>query len=117
MTWLVFKYAITALLVVLVSETAKRSDHLGALLASLPLVTLLTWVWLHVEQQAPERLASHALLTFWYVLPTLPMLLLFPWLLMRYGFFTALISYVAGTFLLFVITVLMARWFGVNLLG
>ena len=50
MTYLIFKYAVTAGLVVLISEVAKRSDKLGSLIASLPLVTLLTLIWLHVEQ-------------------------------------------------------------------
>lgn len=82
--WL--KYAITALLVVLISEFAKRSDRLGALLASLPVVTLLTLVWLYVERQPSEKIANHAYYTFWYVIPTLPMFLLFPYLLPKIGF-------------------------------
>ena len=51
--WL--KYAITAAVVVLAFEAAKRSDRLGGLVASLPLVTLLTLVWLHVERQNQSK--------------------------------------------------------------
>jgi len=47
MTWIVTKYFITAGLVVLISEVAKRSDKLGALIAALPLVTVLTLLWLY----------------------------------------------------------------------
>jgi hypothetical protein len=90
MLWLITKYAITAAVVVLVSEVAKRSDRLGALLASLPLVTLLTLVWLYVEKQPAEKIANHAWYTFWYVVPTLPMFLIFPALLARFGFWPAL---------------------------
>lgn len=50
MSWIVAKYALTAALVVLVSEIAKRSDKLGGFVAALPLVTLLTLVWLYVER-------------------------------------------------------------------
>ena len=79
MRYLIFKYLVTAGLVVLVSELAKRSDKLGSLVAALPLVTLLTLIWLHVEQQPNNKIANHAYYTFWYVLPTLPMFLLFPY--------------------------------------
>jgi F0F1-type ATP synthase assembly protein I len=91
MTWLVTKYLITAAIVVLVSEAAKRSDKLGGLIAALPIVTVLTLVWLYVERQPTEKIANHAWYTFWYVLPTLPMFLLFPWLLQHFGFWWALL--------------------------
>lgn len=55
MGWLVAKYLITAAVVVAVSEAAKRSDKLGALLAALPLVTFLALVWLYVEKQPQEK--------------------------------------------------------------
>lgn len=60
MSWPISKYFITAAIVVLVSEFAKRSDKLGCLIASLPLVTVLTLVWLHYEQQCPNKIANHA---------------------------------------------------------
>ena len=49
MSWIVTKYLLTAGVVVLVSEAAKRSDRLGGLIAALPLVTVLALVWLYVE--------------------------------------------------------------------
>ena len=64
MAWIVTKYLITAFVVVLVSEFAKRSDKLGALLAALPLVTVLTLIWLHIEKQPESKVANHAWYTF-----------------------------------------------------
>ncbi|MGF6495012.1 antibiotic biosynthesis monooxygenase (ABM) superfamily enzyme [Luteibacter sp. 621] len=90
MPWLITKYLITAAVVVAVSEFAKRSDRLGALIASLPLVTLLALTWLYIEKQPAEKIANHAWYTFWYVVPTLPMFLAFPWLFGRFGFWPAL---------------------------
>jgi F0F1-type ATP synthase assembly protein I len=116
MGWLITKYAITAALIVLVSEVAKRSDKLGALIAALPLVTLLAMVWLHVEAQPQQKIANHAFYTFWYVLPTLPMFLAFPWLLGRIGFWPALIAAAAITLASFAATVGVARSFGVQLM-
>ncbi len=85
MQYLIIKYLITAGVVVLVSEFAKRSDKLGGLIASLPLVTVLTFIWLYIEHQPTSKIANHAYYTFWYVLPTLPMFLLFPYLLPKWG--------------------------------
>jgi hypothetical protein len=86
MTWILTKYALTAAVVVFVSELAKRSDKLGAFVAALPLITILTLTWLYLENQPHEKIANHAWYTFWYVVPTLPMFLAFPFLLPRLGF-------------------------------
>ena len=116
MAWLVAKYAITAAVVVIVSEVAKRSDRLGGLIAALPLVTLLALVWLHVEKQPQAKIASHAWYTFWYVLPTLPMFLLFPTLLARLGFWPALGAAAVVTVVCFALTAWAVRPFGIVLL-
>ncbi len=90
MLWIVTKYLITAGLVVFISEVAKRSDKLGALIAALPTVTILVLIWMYVEGQPTEKIANHAYYTFWYVLPTLPMFLLFPLMLQRFSFWSSL---------------------------
>jgi hypothetical protein len=116
MAWIATKYLVTAAIVVLVSEVAKRSDKLGALISSLPLVTVLTLVWLHVESQPEEKLANHAAYTFWYVLPTLPMFLVFPLLLPRWGFWPALGACVVITAACFAVLGLAVRRFGIELM-
>src|SRR6478736_9831228 len=90
MGWLIIKYLITAAVVVIVSEVAKRSDKLGGFLAALPLVTFLALIWLYVDKQPQAKIANHAWYTFWYVVPTLPMFLAFPFLFARFGFWPAL---------------------------
>ena len=116
MTWLITKYLLTAAVVVLVSEFAKRSDKLGGLLAALPLVTVLALIWLHVEKQPAEKIANHAWYTFWYVLPTLPMFLVFPALLPRLGFWPTLLACVLITMVCFGLFALLLRRFGIDLL-
>lgn len=64
MQYIIFKYLITAGVVVMVSEFAKRSDKLGGLIAALPLVTVLTLIWLYVEHQPTSKIANHAYYTF-----------------------------------------------------
>lgn len=116
MTWIITKYAITAALIVLISEVAKRSDKLGALIAALPTVTVLAMIWLYVEHQPSEKISNHAWYTFWYVLPTLPMFLLFPFLLPRLGFWLSLLSSAVITMTSFGLFAIVVRRFGIDLL-
>ena len=117
MSLLLTKYAITAFVIVLVSEIAKRSDRLGALIASLPLVTVMVMIWLHVEGQGIAKVANHAYYTFWYVLPTLPMFLLMPWLLHRgTGFWPALAWSALLTMAAFALAAVLCRRIGVDLI-
>ena len=114
--FLLFKYLITAGMVVLVSEIAKRSDQVGALVASLPLVTFMVLIWLHVEKQSPDKISNHAYYTFWYVIPTLPMFLIFPYLHQSLGFWLALLSCAAITVVLFILWAIALKQFGIQLL-
>ncbi len=116
MQYLIIKYLVTAGMVVLVSEFAKRNDRLGGLIAALPLVTVLTLIWLYIEQQPAAKLSNHAWYTFWYVIPTLPMFLLFPWLMQRMSFWPALAICVVFTAALFAAYALVLRRFGIDLI-
>ena len=116
MVWLVTKYLITAAVVVLVSEVAKRSDRLGGLIAALPLVTVLALIWLQVERQPQVKIANHAWYTFWYVVPTLPMFLAFPMLLPRLGFWPTMLASMLITVACFGLFALVLRPFGIQLL-
>jgi uncharacterized membrane protein (GlpM family) len=116
MAWLIIKYLLTAGVVVVVSEFAKRSDKLGGLVAALPLVTLLALIWLYLEKQPMDKIANHARYTFWYVIPTLPMFLAFPALLPRFGFWLSLALSVLITVLCFAAFALVLRRFDIHLL-
>lgn len=116
MAWIITKYLLTAGVVVFISEVAKRSDRLGGLIAALPLITLLTLTWLFVEHQPEEKIANHAYYTFWYVIPTLPMFLLFPYLLPKLGFWLTMGASVLATVVCFGLFALMMKNFGVELL-
>jgi F0F1-type ATP synthase assembly protein I len=116
MYWIITKYLITAAVVVMVSEAAKRSDKLGGFIAALPMVTILALIWLYVENQSTEKIANHAWYTFWYVVPTLPMFLVFPWLLSRWGFWPTLGACVVITIGCFGLFALVVKRFGIELL-
>ncbi len=116
MTYIFIKYLITAAVVVAVSEFAKANDKLGGLIAALPLVTVLALIWLHVEKQPVSKIANHAYYTFWYVIPTLPMFLLFPYLLPKLGFWSTLLSCVVVTLVIFYVYANVLKNFGIDLL-
>ena len=116
MNWIIFKYLLTAGMVVLISEIAKRSDRLGGLIAALPLVTVLTLSWLYIENQSNAKIANHAYYTFWYVLPTLPMFLIFPYLLKKFGFWITLSLSMIIALVIFYIFAKAIKSFGIELL-
>jgi uncharacterized membrane protein (GlpM family) len=115
-TWIITKYFVTAAVVVLISELAKRSGKLGAFVAALPLITVLALIWMYVENQTQEKIADQAWYTFWYVLPTLPMFLVFPWLLPRWGFWPTLLACVVITVVCFALFAVVLRRFGIELM-
>lgn len=106
MLYLVIKAALSGAIVAAVSEIARRYPGWGGLLASLPLTSLLAMIWLYRDSHDPERVAELVGSTFWFILPSLPMFLLLPWLL-RSGmaFWVAMALSIAGTLILY------AAWF------
>ena len=91
MAYLIIKALLSGAFIAAISEIAKRSPGFGALVASLPLVSILGMIWLWRDTGDAQRMAAHAEATFWFVLPSLPMFLLIPALLRRgTPFWTAL---------------------------
>lgn len=116
MLYLALKAGLSALIIVAVSEIAKRSPGFAALVASLPLISVLGMIWLWRDTGDPVRMAAHAEATFWYVLPSLPMFLIIPALL-RAGvnFYIALSIGVLITIALYLAMTAILTKFGVRL--
>jgi hypothetical protein len=116
MGWLALKAAISGILIALASEVAKRFPGFGALIASLPLVSVLGMVWLWRERPDAANMAAHSAATFWYVLPSLPMFLLIPAMLRHaMPFWAALAAGCALTLLLYLALTLAAPRLGIRL--
>lgn len=110
----VVKILLTAVVILVVTKLQLVSDKLSALLIALPLTSLLAMLWMRHERgiadsaERIEKIANHAYYTFWFVLPTLPMFLIIPWMLKKgYGFYLTLgvnALLTTGLFWLLVIT-------------
>jgi hypothetical protein len=116
MVWYIIKLFLTAGIIVIISEVSKRLPLLGSLIASLPLVSVLGMIWMYGETKDLIRIADHAEGTFWYVLPSLPMFLLMPFLMRKGISFPAALSagIVLTGVLYFLMTKVLAK-FGMNL--
>jgi len=116
MLWFVIKAALSGLIVAAVSTIAKRYPGFGALVASLPLVSVLGMIWLWHDKPDAENMAAHANATFWFVLPSLPMFLLIPAML-RAGisFWITLIAGCALTVILYLAMTWIGPRFGLRL--
>lgn len=111
------KLVVTAVIILVVNKIQLFNDRISALLIALPITSLLAMIWMHHGGQTSERLANHSEGTFWFVLPSLPMFLIFPWMLRHgWGFWSALAANCLITVALFWFTVVVLRRFGIDLM-
>lgn len=116
MGFYVLKVLITSILVVAISEISKRSSFLGALLASIPLISVMAMVWLYIETKDILKVTTLSTSVFWLVIPSLALFLILPVLLKSgMNFYLSMIISMGVTagfyFLLFEIL----RRFGISL--
>lgn len=91
MLYLVVKATLSGIIVAAASEVARRAPGWGGLIVSLPLVSLLSFIWLWRDTGDPERIASLSTGAFWFFLPSMPLFLVLPLLLRSgVGFWAAL---------------------------
>ncbi len=116
MFYFVAKALFSGVLIALISEVSRRSAALGALIAALPLVSIIAVIWLWRDTADIGRVSDHLQATFWYVLPSMPMFLVIPALLRAgMGFWAALGLGGVVTILLFFLTIYAAQRFGIKL--
>ena len=116
MLYLAIKALISGIIVAAASEFARRSPGIGGLIVSLPLVSLLTFIWVWRDTGDSGRIAELAQIAFWFFLPSMPMFLALPAML-RSGmsFVVAFTLAVAGTAILYATMFWIAPRVGVRL--
>lgn len=116
MLYYIIKIVLSALIIVAVSEVAKYNAGLGALIKSLPLISILAMIWLYVDTQDTAKIAELSVSTFWLVLPTLPMFLVLPALLKSgMGFYPSLAISIAIMLACYAIAVPVLARFGITI--
>lgn len=116
MAYYITKVIVSAILIVVISEAAKRSSGLAALIAALPLTSLLAFIWLRVEGAGTQDIAALSLQIFWLVIPSLLLFLLLPWLLkIGCDFWSSLGVSVTATTALYLALLPLLRRLGVSL--
>tara|TARA_R110002074_G_scaffold393712_1_gene580500 strand:- start:12470 stop:12820 length:351 start_codon:yes stop_codon:yes gene_type:complete len=81
MTYYIVKIVITTVLIVAIAEISKRSSFAGAILASIPIISVLAMTWLYVESKDVTKVAELSTSVFWLVIPSLALFLSLPVLL------------------------------------
>ncbi|OIR19911.1 hypothetical protein GALL_07960 [mine drainage metagenome] len=116
MLYYALKVGISALVIVTIAEIAKRNTAAAALLAAVPLTSLLAFIWMRIEGTEPARIAELSGQIFWLVLPSLVLFLLLP-LLIRLGldFWLSLAASVVATAACYLAMLPVLRKFGVQL--
>ena len=92
MAFILTKLFVTAGVIVLITEIAKRNEKLGGMISALPLTTLLVIFWMYFEGASNAKIANQITYTLFFIAPTLPMFFLFPWIISKFGFFAATVS-------------------------
>jgi hypothetical protein len=116
MAYYAVKILASALLILAISEIAKRHSGFAALVASLPVTSLLAFVWLHVEGTPDAQIGALSGQIFWLVLPSLLLFLLLPFLLKQgWSFWPSLGLSIVATVGCYLALLPLLRRFGVEL--
>lgn len=92
MWYFIIKVLVSSVLIVAISEISKRSSLWGGILASVPLISVLAFIWLYIDIKNVEKITQLSYSIFWLVIPSLSMFLVLPQLLkMKIEFFIALL--------------------------
>jgi len=115
MSYYIVKIAVTSTLVVLISEVARRSSLAGAVLASVPIVSVLAMIWLYIDTRDVAQVSALSLDIVWLVLPSLVLFLVLPLLLNRgVGFFPSLGVSIGATVFAYLVAITLVRVFSIR---
>jgi hypothetical protein len=116
LAYYLIKIAITTILIVAISEVAKRSSLVGAVLASIPLISVLAMFWLYIDTKDVDKVSAFASSVFWLVLPSLALFVALP-LLLKQGlsFYISISISVGITVGCYLLMLPILNYFGIKL--
>jgi uncharacterized membrane protein (GlpM family) len=108
------KVLISAILIVAISELSKKSSLLGAILASIPLVSVMAFIWLYVDTKNIDAISKLSISIFWLVIPSLVLFVSLPILLKFTNFYLALFGAMVLTIIAYHIMIFFLERFGIT---
>ena len=116
MLYYITSVSFSALLIVLISEISKRSSFIGGLLASIPLISILAFIWLYIDTKEPEKVIALAYSIFWLVLPSLILFIILP-ILLKFGidFYISMLISIGVTIISYWLMLILLGYIGIKL--
>ena len=115
MLFILVKIFVTAFIIVMVSEIAKINDRIGGLIAAMPLTTFLILFWMYYENVSENKIATHINYTLLYLIATVPMFLIFPYCLNKFGFLITIFICIVVTLISTIIVHQISKNFDIKL--
>ena len=115
MTFIFFKILITSIIIVSITEVAKLNDKIGGLIAAMPLTTFLILFWMYYENMSENKISAHISYTLLYLIATIPMFLIFPYCLNKFGFWLTIFISIFVTLISVIIVHQMSKNFDIKL--
>lgn len=110
------KVIITTLLIVAISELSKRSSLIGAILASVPLVSVLAITWLYIDTKDLTKITELSTAIFWLVLPSLVFFIVLPLLIkLELNFYLAMTIAIIVTICCYFVMLAVLNYFNIKL--
>ena len=114
MIYYFIKLMITALVVVIVSEVAKRSTFIGAIIISIPLTSLLAFTWLYIDTKDYQKVIDLSYGTILLSIPSFAFFIILPLLLkFKQNFAFSIAISIIGTAIIYFIFSYFLKKFGI----
>jgi hypothetical protein len=109
------KLVITTLLIVLISEIGKRSSLAGAILAAIPLVSILAMTWMYVDTNDSSSAVAFSHNIVWLIAPSMTLFLVFPFLIKKgFAFYPSMLVSILLTIFAYYSVIFLLSKFGVR---
>ena len=115
MLFILAKILVTSAIIVIVSEIAKVNDRIGGLIAAMPLTTFLILFWMYYENVSENKISAHINYTLLYLIATVPMFLVFPYCLNKFGFLITILICIFVTLISTIIVHQISKNFDIKL--
>ena len=116
MKYIFLKLIISSGLIILISEISKKSSFVGGLIASIPLISILSMIWLYIDSRDIEKIKDLSASIFWMVIPSLVLFLSIPILInIGFNFWYSLIIAIILTIVSYLLMIFILSHYGIEL--